>query len=58
MRIYNFLKISSSEFIQKEKGQNVSQNKESKGELLLLSTLVSFMNHGDGMKEKISSKRF
>jgi hypothetical protein len=58
MRIYNFLKISSSEFIQKEKGPNVSQNKESKGELLLLSTLVSFTNHGDGMKEKISSKRF
>jgi hypothetical protein len=54
----NFLIMKLSEFIQKEKVLNVLTSKELKEELLLLNILVKFINHGDGIKDRILSNKF
>jgi hypothetical protein len=54
----NFLIMKLSEFIQKEKVLNALTSKELKEELLLLNILVKFINHGDGIKDRILSNKF
>lgn len=53
MLIFSFQITNFLEYIQKVKGQNVLQKKELREVLLLLNILGRFMNHGDGIRERI-----